>query len=168
MPKDEIIGRLQEIVRTARFDDVSVFDFLHTVMQISGTSIQIDPAAFRQTGRDANALVTYQALDISLNDLLEQALRPLKLVPVIEDQSVRISSVVWESSQPRDLSFFVGDLRSRAANNIDLLNVISRLIEPETWSSVGGPGTIRVDGERLVVHHTRRIQFQVLVFLEKL
>jgi len=166
--KKSIIERAAVRVPAVRFEKVPLVDFVRSVMQLSGVPIQVDPDALRQSGNVVEVPISVASIDTSAIELLRAALEPVKMMPVIEDRGIRITSSRLESRRVGHLSLFVGDLQRGEGKDLDLAILITTLIEPNSWESVGGVGSVEVKGDRLIVNHTHSVRIKTLVLLEKL
>lgn len=164
----DLPARMDTRVRAVRFDKVPLIDFARSMMQLSGVAIQIDPRALEQTANSATVPISVAAIDQPIVEILRQALLPLKLVPVVRDNTIHISSPRLEDSSILQTSFYVGDLRSGRGRELDLATLVSTLIEPASWTAGGGLGEIELKGERLHVSNTRLATVRTLLLIEKL
>lgn len=166
--KDDIAKKLEERVRAIRFDRVPLNSFARSMMRLSGVPMQIDPAALEQTAQVVTVPVSVAVIDQSILQILKTALKPIGMVPVVENNAVRFASPRVEDRSTVQTSFYVGDLRSGKGRDLDLATLISTLIDPTSWSNAGGAGTVELKGEKLNVTNTRLVAIRTLVLLEKL
>lgn len=170
--KRDINASLDAKVFAVRFDKVSLDEFTRTVMQLSGVPIQIDPLALEQTNKRADVPISIAVIDRPIRELLESALAPLNLIPVVEKNSVRITSQRVEEQTITRTSFFVGDLLRGKSRDMDLTKLVRSLVEPASWSPEGSSnkklGTIELRGDTLTVANTRLATIRTLILLERL
>lgn len=162
-----ITERLSTPLRNVRLEKVPLIDFCRTMMQIAGVPIQVDAAALRRSGNVLETPVTLVGADKTALDILRAALEPIRMLPVVEEQGVRISSPRTEDHRVGQQSLFVGDLQNGRGRTLSLTDFVTTLVEPGTWAPEG-PGTIELKGERLVVNHTDAVRIETLILLEKL
>ncbi|HVX64429.1 MAG TPA: hypothetical protein VHC19_27650, partial [Pirellulales bacterium] len=72
----------------------------------------------------------------------------------------------------KDFKFDVRDLLAGSSDDDlvrnDLAGAVERFVEPTAWQGAGGPGTIELDGDQLVLRQTAPVAQQVSNFLDKL
>ena len=168
MSAREIKSRLEEQITAVRFEDVALIDFLRSMTTLSGVPISLDPAALEQTAKNADAPISVAKVNGSTMEILNAALSPIGMLPILDDQVVRITTPRLEDPAQTKASLFVGDLRDGEESHIDLANFVATLCEPQTWTTAGGQGTIAIEGDRLQVSNTRLATIRTMILLEKI
>ena len=163
---------LNHHVRAVRFDRVPLARFLHSMMELSGVPIQVAPEALVISPGLMDSQVSVSLVDQPVLEILRRALKPRKLVPIVMNDVVVIDGSSTDATALLSTSHFVGDLvRQRDRGNgeeLDLATLISTLVEPESWASLGGGGTIELKGDKLMLTNTRLATVRTVVLLEKL
>ena len=155
-------------VRAVNFKSVPLIDFVRTMMELSGVPIQVDPSGLEQTASTTETLVNVSAIDAPVGDILRRALEPRKLVAIEDGPVVRVGSVPMWDAATVSTSHFVGDLVSGKGRDLDLATLMATLVDPESWTTVGGSGTVEQKGDRLNITNTRLVTMRCVVLLEKL
>jgi len=138
--------------------------------------IQLDEQALEgQFSESAEMPVTVKVRDVSLRSALDFTLAPLGLYVAIEnemlmitthEQAVEVRMYPVPDLVPTAPSAEGGHLPGKSADK--LIEAIVDTVDPDTWETVGGPGTIRVYGRTLAVNQTDITHARVVGFLTAL
>lgn len=140
--------------------------FLDLVARLGGVPISVAPEQLQMAGITARQEVSLDEREIRLDDVLRRALKPLHLEPVVQGPQVLI--VRENADKPRDIDYPIADLLSPTTTAENLARWIRQLIAPTTWQSAGGTGTLQASSDSLRIHHVQQVQYQVLLFLERM
>lgn len=143
-------------------------DVARMIGQKAGLHISFDLKAFEDAGRDLDSPITASATGLSLACVLDIVCRPLDLAWIVEDDGFQITTA---DRAAETLFVHVHDVSDLCESDLTtLLDLIPQSIEPHTWNTVGGQGSIQPDiseaGTFLVVSHTLAAQRQIKGFLE--
>ena len=133
---------------------------------LSGATVSVAPEELLMSAVEPDQPVAAYGEDATLGEVLASGLKPLKLTGRAEGPHV----VVERSGTDRwrEVEYPVEDLTDNTAGVRRLADDIRRLVAPASWDTGAKPGTIRVQGQTLVVAQTERVQYQVLFLLERL
>lgn len=140
-----------------------------TLSRQSGVDIRIDRRALDDVGLTADVPVSFRSDDLPLRAALELLLQPVELDWTIRHQVLIISTPEELESNLMTRVYPVGDLVwTDLGNEIledydSLINGITATIAPDTWSVVGGPGSIQPFGptKSLMVSQTIKIHAKI-------
>ena len=135
----------------------------------SGLDIRIDRRALDDVGLTTDTPVTFRSDDLPLWAALDLLLQPVELEWTIRHQVLIISTPEEVESNLMTRVYPVGDLvwtdhGDEILEDYDsLIHAITATIAPDTWSSVGGPGSIEQFGptKSLTVSQTIKIHAKV-------
>ena len=171
----------------------NVLDYLHDKQ---GLHCEFDDAALKETNLDAPLAAHVGGLPLRAQ--LQRLLRPLNMTYVIRDEVLYFTTteaanatvetrvypigdlLVW--SEPLDDSMVGGRTKrssamasnapsDEAAQQEDrLLEALTAAVEPQSWDTVGGPGSVKTffGSKALIVRHTQAMHDQVEDFLTQL
>jgi hypothetical protein len=142
-----------------------------------GLQILFDAVALRDAALDPSAMpVTLSVRDVSGRAALEMVLEPWNLDWVIRNEALWITTRDKSSTLVTAKVYKVADLvfaeGNEEADFDSLIDLVTSTIGQQTWSQVGGPGTIAGfgDGQNsvLVVSQTRQVHDEVVQLLADL
>jgi hypothetical protein len=143
--------------------DMPLLNFLALVSQLSGVPVSITPEQLQMAGISAGRPVSVESSAKSVDEILAEVLTPLHLE--VQTDGEQITIVRQHGNQIRGIDYPVDDL---GISHTELAQWIEQLVAPETWKSVGGPGTITVEGDKLRIEQSQAVQYEVLIFLERI
>jgi hypothetical protein len=170
-----------------------VIEDLHELAQIN---VVADMDALREAGVDMNAPLSLKVEDMALRSALNILLKQARLTYVIKDEALQITTEGYARGKLRIVTYPVADLvvpvgsgdnelapflcrkyPDAAGRHVPgttaeeaLMRLIMQTIEPNSWSEVGGKGTIQYFplGLALVINQTQDVQEQIADFLATL
>lgn len=137
--------------------------FLDFMTQLSGVPISVAPAHLRVSGVGPAAEVSVQLENASFEEVLVAALKPRRLEPVRGEGQLLLESTREQIF--REIEFPVDDLTSSELPVDELARWIGRLAAPASWDAPDVQ--LHADGDKIVIGQQVRIQYEVLVLLEK-
>jgi hypothetical protein len=143
--------------------DMPFLNFLALMSQLSGVPVSVAPEQLQMAGISAGRPVSVDASEKSMGEILSEVLTPLHLEAQTDGEQIVI--VRQHGDQTREIDYPVDDL---GVSHTELAQWIEQLIAPESWKSVGGPGTIVVESNKLRIEQTQAVQYEVLIFLERM
>jgi len=164
----ELDDRLNDPVAQIEFDGVPLANFLRFVSDYSTIPITLDADILRW-GRVSPMTVKLKAADTTVAGILNQGLAPLGLEHRIEADQLFVTRRPKDETGLRTVTFKVEDLVGDDAKQLQQLGTqIMDFVEPESWSSRRGIGTITFRGSELIIEQYETVQFEILGFCEKL
>lgn len=165
----ELDDRLNDPVAQIEFDGVPLANFLRFVSDYSTIPITLDADALRWTRVSPLTPVKLKATNSTVADILSQGLAPLGLEHRVDGDQLFVTRQPKEESGIRTVTFKVEDLVGDDAQQLQQLGSwIMEFVEPESWSSREGIGTITFRGNELLIEQYETVQFEILAFCEKL
>lgn len=147
--------------------DTPLQDVARLIGEKAGLPISFDRKAFEEAGFDPETPVTASASGLSLARGLDIVCRPLDLAWTVEEDGIRITTV--ERSQ-EDLIRHIYEVSDLTEKDFQTLIMIVQSIEPNSWNTVGGIGSIEPDasdaGTFLVVSQPLAVQRQISGMLD--
>jgi hypothetical protein len=143
--------------------EMPLLNFLALVSQLSGVPVSIAPEQLQMAGISAGRPVSVEASAKTLGEMLTEVLTPLHLEAQSDEEQIVITR--QHGNQVRSIDYPVDDL---GISHTELAQWIEQLVAPESWKSVGGPGTITVEGDKLRIEQTQAVHYEVLIFLERI
>lgn len=148
---------------------VEVVEYLKELLQVD---IQVDMKSLEDEGLDTGAPISLKVSGISAVAALDLMLRDLDLTYRIEDDYLLILTQTAEREQMQLKIYDVADLLSDDSTCDDIIESITSVISPESWSEVGGWGSIcafeNAGMKVLVVGQTKQINDNIAKLLADL
>lgn len=160
------------------FADVPLNEVLENLKDEHGVEVRMDRAALEDLGVSEDEPVTITLRNVRIDTALEAVLSPLELDYLIVDGVVVVTSREGAYEHPVTAVYPVADLQAPAASGnraegagelAGLADLLTTVVEPESWSEKGGMGEIRSSSASvLVVYQTQRVHDQIARLLETL
>ena len=136
---------------------------------IGAVHVSFDPDAMEELGVSFRDPVDIQAADATVATLLKKIAATRNMAPVIRNGQVLLTSTDAYREELRTDRYNVSDLASGDAKAVaELATLVERFVEPESWQSTGGPGTMQVLPDVLQITQSGHVHYQIVVFFEKL
>ncbi len=139
--------------------------FLDFATQLSGLPVSVAPEQLAMARASAASVVSVDAKDATIEQLLSLALGPLRLSPKVGSLDIRVEFA--DAARERELVYPIDDLASDAAEAQQLAGWIQALAAPRTWQSAGGAAPLTIEGQTLRIRQPEGIQYETLLFLER-
>jgi hypothetical protein len=140
---------------------------IEMLSDMAAVPITLDPAALRMAGMGANEEVSVAARDTTVAAVLADVLAKRGLA--YEEQHGLLTVVKPHTDRRRSVDYELKDLVSAGESDVaPLAELLRRFVAPDSWRAAGGTGDIEVDGTTLHVDQSERVQYQVLMFCERL
>ncbi len=151
---------------TQQFIDTPLAD---AVMQLSATHkipIVVDLRALEEIGLSADAPVTLSLKNVTLRSFLRLMLRELDLTYVIKDEVMQLTTAeAAEQNLVLEMYWFPDELTEKSD---EVIKALTASVASDAWEQLGGPCTVSVIDNVLVVSATSEIHDGTTEFLEKL
>ena len=164
-PQQAFAQRLAARVKSFQVADMPLVGFVDTLSGIAGTGITLDPIALEQVGISPQATVSVNAEDAPLQAILHDGLAQRRLD--IAEQGGRLRVVLPKAHEPHAIDYDVEDLVAEK-DAAPVGQLIERFVAPATWKSVGGTGTVQVNGTTLHIEQSDAIRREIVIFCERL
>jgi hypothetical protein len=155
---------------TMEFQDSPLSDVIDLLCTCSKVNIVVDRVALEAEGVTPETPITVKLDEIRLGSALPIVLEQLNLAFVVENDVLKITSLSSAGNILKNRTYPVRDLCKDAEDFDELKEAILNTISPNSWSDVGGAGTIRpvkASGS-LVINQTFAVHAQVLQLLRTL
>jgi hypothetical protein len=135
------------------FEEKPLKDVVEKLATTSGIQIQFDEKALSEAAVATDTAITKRLRGISLRSTLRILLRPLQLTYVIRNGVLLITSQTEAENHQIVRIYPVRDLVSppdvpnAAFDHLDfdpLIDLITAVVAPQTWDTVGGPGAGKI------------------------
>lgn len=152
------------------FEYLQLIECLNYLGKTSGIDLWIDTEGISREGQSANleVEVTLKLPGRRLETLLNLLLQRHDLGWLIEDDVLKITTRAREENtlevRSRDISTF----RTRGVELEDLMETLETSIAPDSWGETGGPGSLRLLGNHLVIRQTQRNHREIERLLSEL
>jgi hypothetical protein len=135
-------------------------------------NLLIDRKAMEDVGLSDDAPITAELREISFRSVLNVLLRDLDLTWIVQDGALVITTPEEAESRLTTKVYEVGDLIASPGEEQDesagdsLMQAITSTIAPQTWDGVGGPASIGVYRNTLVVSQMDVVHRQIALLLD--
>jgi RNA polymerase sigma factor (sigma-70 family) len=128
---------------TVNFKDAPLSQVLDDLRTFTGLNIVIDQPALEQDGLSADRPVTLRLENVALRTALTLLLRNVRMCYSVQDGIILVTTAA-AARKPVMQVYQVADLLPAGQEkSADLLmKIITDVVDPASWSSVGGAGTI--------------------------
>ncbi|MCH7988001.1 MAG: hypothetical protein IID46_02495 [Planctomycetes bacterium] len=145
--KKEIQHALDKQI-SLHFEDAALIDVIKHIAQSAGINVVLDNMGLEEEGLTSDTKVSIDVTEIRLKSALNLLLKPRRLAYMIEDEVLKITGKSRVQRPMTTVNYPVGNLLAvpspdHAAISFDtLINLITSLVEPNSWSERGGQGVI--------------------------
>ncbi len=139
-PAEVAIEKALDSPTTVEFFDSPLQDLVDWWKDLHKIEIQLDHVALEDVGLGPDSPVTADINGISLESALNVVLRRLDLTWTIRDDVLLITTPEEAESNLTTRIYEAPDLQ--LAGGDELIRVITKTIEPESWDTMGGPGAV--------------------------
>ena len=157
--------RLKQRIPALEVNKMPLGDYFALISRLSGLPISVAPEELQMAGITARKSVSLEASDLDLAEALKSVLNPLHLEYKAEGPFVKV--VRKGGDNLRKVTYPLDDL-DQVSSVDEIATWVEQLVAPAEWQAVGGAGTIQQDGNSIQVKQSQRVQYQVLIFLERL
>ncbi len=169
MPKVDIAARLADPIPAVDFKSVRLSDFIEFLSQMSTLPITFDLDALVEAGVHPDEKITVQLGASNVAKLLDHVLTARGLTYVVQNGQIVVTHPRRKQHTTETVRWDVEDLiAGNQSRGQELIALVTQFVEPGTWSTVGGHGSAKLDGNALVVRQSGPVQPQVEAMLERL
>jgi hypothetical protein len=172
--EDELLRRTRETMISLQFVEVPISDILEFLRENTKLPFDLDRAAVEEEGITTDTPVSIHVETVGLDDALSLMLSQLNLTWHVKNDVIVITSQIQAANDLRALCYPVGDLvvlsdgKDRwSVYQCELLDLIQEAVSPNSWSCVGGAGTIEyfAPSQCLMVSQTTGVHEQIPALL---
>ena len=168
LPAVDVTARLAQSVPQVDLTDVPLGQAVGLLAQLGGVPVTFDPEGIASLGVSLRDPVSVRRGDAALGKVLEAVLAERGLTYLAEAGQVLVTAPAVTRGELISRRYRVDDLAADESSLAELAAVVQQLIEPESWQSEGGPGTVDARDGALMIEQTAATHHRVLVFCEKL
>jgi hypothetical protein len=137
--------------------------FVDFATGLSAVPVSVPVDELQLAAASSSSAVSVDLKDATLEQMLAEGLRPLRLEPKVVDGQIELRRS--GAGGRRQLAYPVDDLISGDAK--ELAAWVTRFVTPEAWQTGGGDGRLQADGATLRVDADERVGFATILFLEQ-
>jgi hypothetical protein len=164
----DVNARLNDALPAIEFANTPLADVVELLSQLSTAPIHFDLEALAEAGVTPRQKISFRLTNTTVGEALSAALKDLKLIYVVVDDQVLITSAGRREQKLERFSYDVPELLGGDMGQNNLARWVERFVEPVAWQSSGGSGSVKLEGKRLVIQQNRQVAEQVAAFLDKL
>ncbi|TWT94614.1 hypothetical protein [Stieleria varia] len=148
------------------FIETPLIEALQVLGDLHDIPIVLDRRSLEEIGLSADAPVTIDLKSVSLRSFLRLMLRDLQLTYLVKDDVLQIMTT---ESAAHSLTTEVYPFSKELSDKGDkIMKALTTTVNPSTWEALGGPSSVAVIDNVLVVSATERTHEEVIEFLKKL
>jgi hypothetical protein len=152
------------------FKETPLRDTLDYLQERLGVNMVLDRPALREEGIDFDRPITLSLKRLPARIVLRHVLHEAGLASYVEDGVLIVTTVRASQAKLVRRVYPVGDLVGAGGKAANLIQVITKTVEPTTWAEQGGPASLAYfeQGRSLVVTQSVAAQAEVQQLLEEL
>ena len=170
---EEKIEKKLEQPMEFEFEETSLQEVVACLKKLHGMEIVLDKRALGDEGLDPETPITFGIKNVKLRSALNFVLHPLDLTYTVQDEVLEITTATAAQERLVTRVYTVTELAGESLEKLDaLVDAITNCIVPESWSDVGGEGSINFlvlnDQSVLVISQAYETHHEIAVLLDKL
>jgi len=157
------------------FKEAKLAEALAAIEGREKVHLRVDRKSLEDMGVDAeNSAVKFSASGLTVHGVLTYMLNEIGAAWTVDGETIIVCSAEDAESRLQAIRYPVSDLLARLGNDTEtLVDVLTSTVEPTTWDSAGGPGSIAPEpqgpsGPALAVSQTYRVHEQIAELLAAL
>ena len=158
--------QLDQLISGVKVQEMPLVDCLRLLSQLSGVPVSVSPEQLLMAGITPQKKIVFTVKKAGLNFVLSEVLEPLHLEYTTHGSQVVVTR--QDATKQREISYPVDDLVDGETSLEELAGWVEQLVAPATWKTAGGEGTIEASSGRIRIGQTQQVQYQALIFLERL
>lgn len=147
--------------------DGTLQEAIAQLRKTAGINIVIDAAALEDEGVTTDVKVSLHLSGVSLRSALKNLLSPFNLATLVEDEVLKVTSQLQAKGGMLAVAYQVVDFvqtdKNGQADFDSLIELITSVVEPDSWQEVGGVGAIAPNAHTrtLVVRQTQDVHEEI-------
>ncbi|MCU0978437.1 MAG: outer membrane protein assembly factor BamD [Pirellulaceae bacterium] len=178
-PAEQKIRAALDAPTALAFEQTPLQNVAQTIAQRHDIPVELDRRALDDIGVAKDVPVTFNARGIGLRSALKNILRELGLTFEIRDEVLLITTPEEAESRLTTVAYPVTDLvgfrdsKGETWSDFDtLIDIITGTVAPQSWDTVGGPGSVEGTSVRntdvIILSQTQEVHEQIAELLERL
>lgn len=176
---EQQIERVLDTPTTLKFSETPLEDVATAIGQLHHIPVRLDSKALDDIGVGTDTPVTFAARGTSLRSALQLILKQVGLTFMVSNDSLMITTPEECESRLTTVLYPVTDLvsfrdtKGEPWEDYDsLIDLITSTVQPQSWDSVGGPGSINGFAvgkvNTIVLSQTQEVHREIAALLERL
>lgn len=165
---DEWAAGLARTVPAVQFDETPWVEAISLLAALGSVPVTIDADVLAPLEVDLHEPVSLRLESPTLLEALDRVADQAKLRAKLVEGQVLVTAPDGFRGELQRARYSVADLAADSAAMAELALMIERLVAPERWRKAGGEGSITAADGALEIVQTPDVQYEVLVFCEKL
>jgi hypothetical protein len=137
--------------------------FVDFATGLSAVPVSVSVDELQLAAASSSSEVSVDVKDATLEQMLAEGLRPLRLEPMVVDGQIVLRRT--GAGGRRQLAYPVDDLVAGDAK--PLAAWVTRFVTPEAWQAGGGDGQLEAEGSTFRIDADERVGFATILFLEQ-
>jgi hypothetical protein len=150
------------------FSEMPLEDALGFLREEHHLDLWIDRLALQAAEIALDEAVTLQLSGVRLESILNLLLEPRDLDWLIQDEVLKITTRTRAAALAEPRTFRIQSLLDDGHTVDELIEVIVKCVDPDSWAEAGGAGTISHSGGVLICRQSQRVQIAIAVLLMEL
>lgn len=152
----------------------SLGEVLKDISARAGVNIVIDTEGLAEEGLTVDSQVSLDAVEISFDSALELLLSNVRLTYIYKHEVLLVTSSLRSKGKLSVVSYAVADLvgddKSTSDKFATIVDTIQLVVDPNSWSDVGGGGAIRAfpTASSLIIRQTQDVHERIADLLSQL
>lgn len=169
--KVDVARRLNDPLEAIEITDMPLAEFVSLMTELTTTPVSLDPQALPAIKASPESKISIKLDKTNVGEMMTKALAPLQLTYVeVTDGApgLVVVPLAITKGELKSIKHDVSDLAPDEAQAKALVDFMTTLIAPATWSDAGGAGEITIEGTHLIVSQTPQVHYQIVLLCEKL
>lgn len=166
----KLLQKLSATRITVNFDDVPLREAILAVAKLGEVPVVIDDEMISSEGQSASLdkNVTYESAEISVKSALALLLEPGEFDWIIQNEMLTVTTKGRAERQLEVAIYDIQNLIGSGYDSVEVIDLVTSVIAPETWDLTGGAGSIQELKNLLIVRQSQRVHDVVAQLLGKL
>ena len=165
----KVQAKLDDPIAKMSLPNIPLADAVQLISAMSNLPVSFDPDAMEELGVSLHDPISIEVAKATVGKALEEIAAKRNLASVVENGQILLTSTADHRESLRPVRFAVKDLTGDELHAAaDLAALVQRLVVPESWQQSGGHGTVEVTPDVLRITQTGHVDYQIIVFCEKL
>jgi RNA polymerase sigma factor (sigma-70 family) len=162
--KDEVEKKLDSII-SINYKDKPLRQVLDDLRRWSAINIIVDQPILDERGLSLDCPITIKLDNVAFKTALTLLLRQAQMNYIIKDEVLTVTALHWKFVLK---TYKAADLLDSDGKGDTLIRIITKVVEPTSWDTMGGPGTIDFWplGSAFTVNQTPEVHEQIQALLE--
>ncbi len=143
------------------FNETPLADAFRTLGNKYGVPFDIDETAISDEGIRTDTPITLKLSGVTLGSVLKLMLTSLQMTTLRENGVVRVTTTVKAGERLQTRTYDLNGLLRVDDDHNAIVRVLNEVIEPDSWSDTGGPGTMTKIRNGLGIRQTEAVHARI-------